>query len=153
MDRMDRRILAQLQTDSSRSHADLAETVHLSASQVSRRIARLQEAGVIRAQVALLDDEALGLQVEAFVAVAMASYAPDAVRGFHDRITSLGEVLDCCATTGDSDYLLRIVARNLKAYSRLVNEQLLGHGDVASVRSSVVLNRIKRTTALPLPLD
>jgi DNA-binding Lrp family transcriptional regulator len=150
MDQMDRRILAQLQADSSRSHADLAETVHLSASQVSRRIARLQEDGVIRQQVALLDEEALGLQVEAFVAVAMASYAPDAVRLFHERISSLDEVLDCCATTGDSDYLLRIVARNLKAYSQLMNEQLLGHGDVASVRSSVVLNRIKRTTALPL---
>jgi len=150
MDQMDRRILAQLQADSSRSHADLAETVHLSDSQVSRRIARLQEDGVIRQQVALLDEEALGLQVEAFVAVAMASYAPDAVRLFHERISSLDEVLDCCATTGDSDYLLRIVARNLKAYSQLMNEQLLGHGDVASVRSSVVLNRIKRTTALPL---
>jgi DNA-binding Lrp family transcriptional regulator len=60
-------------------------------------------------------------------------------------------VLDCRATTGDSDYLLRIVARDLASYSRLMNEQLLGHGDVASVRSSVVLDRIKHTTSLPLP--
>lgn len=151
MDDMDRRILAQLQSDSARSHADLAEVVGLSASQVSRRVARLQADGVIRGQVALLDEQALGLQVEAFVAVAMASYAPEVVRAFHERISSLEEVLDCCATTGDSDYLLRIVARDLRAYSRLMNEQLLGHGDVASVRSSVVLDRIKQTTALPLP--
>ncbi|WP_225008392.1 Lrp/AsnC family transcriptional regulator [Novosphingobium percolationis] len=151
MDDMDRRILAQLQSDSGRSHADLAEVVGLSASQVSRRIARLQADGVIRGQVALLDEQALGLQVEAFVAVAMASYAPEVVRAFHERISSLEEVLDCCATTGDSDYLLRIVAHDLRAYSRLMNEQLLGHGDVASVRSSVVLDRIKQTTALPLP--
>ncbi|WP_408587143.1 Lrp/AsnC family transcriptional regulator [Novosphingobium sp.] len=152
MDDMDRRILAQLQSDSGRSHADLAEVVGLSASQVSRRIARLQADGVIRGQVALLDEQALALQVEAFVAVAMASYAPEVVRAFHERISSLEEVLDCCATTGDSDYLLRIVAHDLRAYSRLMNEQLLGHGDVASVRSSVVLDRIKQTTALPLPL-
>lgn len=151
MDDIDRRILTQLQADSARSHAELAEVVGLSASQVSRRFARLQADGVIRSQVALLDEQALGLQVEAFVAVAMASYAPETVRAFHERISSLEEVLDCCATTGDSDYLLRIVARDLRAYSRLMNEQLLGHGDVASVRSSVVLDRIKQTTALPLP--
>lgn len=152
MDQLDRQILAQLQSDSSRSHAELAEVVNLSASQVSRRIARLQAEGVIRRQVALLDEQALGLQVEAFVAVAMASYAPEAVRRFHERISALAEVLDCCATTGDSDYLLRVVARDLRAYSALMNEQILGHGDVASVRSSVVLDRVKQTTELPLPL-
>ncbi|MDF8331728.1 Lrp/AsnC family transcriptional regulator [Novosphingobium cyanobacteriorum] len=151
MDQLDRQILAQLQSDSSRSHAELAEAVNLSASQVSRRIARLQADGVIRRQVALLDEQALGLQVEAFVAVAMASYAPEAVRRFHERISALPEVLDCCATTGDSDYLLRVVARDLRAYSALMNEQILGHGDVASVRSSVVLDRVKQTTQLPLP--
>ena len=151
MDDIDRRILTQLQADSARSHPELAEVVGLSASQVSRRIARLQADGVIRSQVALLDEQALGLQVEAFVAVAMASYAPETVRAFHEPISSLEEVLDCCATTGDSDYLLPIVARDLRAYSRLMNEQLLGHGDIASVRSSVVLDRIKQTTALPLP--
>jgi DNA-binding Lrp family transcriptional regulator len=151
MDKFDHQLLAQLQSDASRSHADLAKLVNLSPSQVSRRIARLEAEGYIRGTVALLDEAALGLQVEAFVAVAMASYAPDTVRGFHERISALDEVLDCRATTGDSDYLLRIVARDLAAYSRLMNEQLLGHGDVASVRSSVVLDRIKRTTSLPLP--
>ncbi len=151
MDKLDRQLLALLQTDASRAHADLAKLVNLSPSQVSRRVARLEAEGYIRATVALLSEAALGLQVEAYVAVAMASYAPDVVRGFHARISALEEVLDCRATTGDSDYLLRIVARDLASYSRLMNEQLLGHGDVASVRSSVVLDRIKHTTSLPLP--
>ena len=151
MDKIDRRLLTQMQQDSSRSHAQLGEIVNLSSSQVSRRIARLESDGVIRGQVALLDERALGLQVEAFVAVAMASYAPEAVRGFHDRMSALAEVLDCCATTGDADYLLRIIASDLQAYSRLMNREILGHGDVSSVRSSVVLERIKHTTALPLP--
>lgn len=150
MDQIDRRILAQLQTDSSQSHADIGDSVHLSASQVSRRIARLMHDGVLRKQVALLDEAALGLQVEAFVAVTMASYAPDAVGGFHARVSALDNVLDCSATTGDADYLLRIVARDLRALSDLINREILGHGDVSSVRSSVVLDKIKRTTALPL---
>ena len=147
---MDRKILQQLQVDSSLSHADLGEIVNLSSSQVSRRIARLQQEGVIRQQVTLLDADSLGLQVEAFVTVTMASYAADIINRFHERISALDGVLDCCATTGGSDYLLRVVAADLKGLSKIINEDLLGHGDVASLRSSVVLDRIKRTTALPL---
>lgn len=150
MDRTDRRILSQLQSDSALSHAEIGDLVHLSPSQVSRRIVKLQQDGIIRKQVTLLDDERLGLQVEAFVAVTMSSYASEVVRKFHERMCALEEVLECSATTGDADYLVRIVARDLRAYSRLMNRELLGHGDVSNVRSSVVLERIKHTTALPL---
>jgi len=151
MDKIDLRILAQLQADSSRSHAELAHAIHLSSSQVSRRIAKLEQDGIIRQHVALLDEEGLGLQVEAFVTVAMTSYAPEVVTGFQHRMSALDQVVDCCATTGDADYLLRVVAHDLRSFSAFINEELLGHGDIAKVHSSVVLERIKRTTALPLP--
>lgn len=151
MDRMDRKILKHLQDDSSQSHSELGERVHLSSSQVSRRIQRLQNEGIIASQVALLDEQKLGLQVEAYVAVSLSSYAPEVVRKFHERMAMLDEVLSCASTTGDLDYLLRIVVRDLRAYSHLMNTELLGHGDVASVRTSVVLDRIKHTTALPIP--
>jgi len=151
MDKIDLRILAQLQADSSRSHAELADAIHLSSSQVSRRIAKLEQDGIIRQHVALLDEEGLGLQVEAFVTVAMTSYAPEVVTGFQHRMSALDQVVDCCATTGDADYLLRVVAHDLRSFSAFINQELLGHVDIAKVHSSVVLERIKRTTALPLP--
>ena len=150
MDATDRRILEQLQTDAARSHADIGDVVHLSPSQVSRRIQRMQAEGVIRAQVALLNPEALGLQVEAYVTVKLASFARAEVEAFHHRITTLPEVVECCSMTGDSDYLLRVMTTDLKAFNRLINRDLLDHGDVAAVRSSIVLDRIKRTSALPL---
>ena len=150
MDRMDRKILQHLQNDAAMSHAELGERVHLSASQVSRRIQRLQNDGIIFRQVTLLDEQKLGLQVEVYVAVSLSSYAPESVRKFHERMTKLDEVLLCASTTGDLDYLLRIVVKDLRAYSHLLNNELLGHGDVSSVRSSVVLDRIKHATALPL---
>ena len=152
MDRADASILKQLQNNCTMSHAEIGEIANLSASQVSRRIQRLQQDGVVRRQVALLDEAALGLQVEAFVAVALSSYAPEVVRRFHERICGLEDVLDCSATTGDADYLLRIVSRDLRAFSRLMNREILGHGDVSKVQSSVVLDRVKRTTELPLPV-
>jgi len=151
MDPIDAQILTQLQKDASRSHAQIGERVNLSASQVSRRIQRLQEAGVIRSQVALLDPESLGLQVEAYVTVKLASYSRPDVQAFHRRVTALDAVVECSALTGGSDYLLRVVTRDLKSFNELINHELLGHGDVASVRSSIVLDRIKRTTALPMP--
>ena len=150
MDQTDRKILVQLQADSSRSHAELGELVNLSASQVSRRIARMQLDGLITKQVAILDKEQLGLMVEAYVSITLSSYSREIVSGFQNRVSALEQVLDCCATTGDSDYLLRIVTRDLKALSHLINEELLGHGDVDNVRSSITLDVIKRTTAVPL---
>lgn len=150
MDRLDLKILARLQEDAAISHAELGEQIGLSASQVSRRIQRLSQ-DVIRGQVALLDAESLGLNVEAYVLVSLASYAPGVAQSFHERMIGIAEVIECCALTGDSDYLLHLMARDLPALSRLINEALLGHGDIANVRSNIVLNRVKRTTALPLP--
>ncbi|HEY2399310.1 MAG TPA: Lrp/AsnC family transcriptional regulator, partial [Steroidobacteraceae bacterium] len=143
--------LALLQTDASISHAELGARVNLSASQCSRRIARLQELGIIRGTVALLDEAELGLQLEAYVTVTLSSYARSEVQAFHSRVVELPQVIECCSLTGDSDYLLRVLTKDRAAFSKFLNEDLLGHGDVARVRSSIVLDRIKRTTALPLP--
>jgi len=151
MNRTDRKILALLQTDASISHAELGARVNLSPSQCSRRIARLQEIGIIRGTVALLDEAGLGLQLEAYVTVTLSSYARTVVAEFHSRIVELPEVIECCSLTGDSDYLLRVLTKDRAAFSKFLNEDLLGHGDVGRVRSSIVLDRIKRTTALPLP--
>lgn len=150
MDQIDRKILVQLQTDSSLSHAELGDLVNLSASQVSRRIARMHQDGLIRKQVAILNEQALGLMVEAYISITLGSYSREIVAAFVGRVAALDEVLDCCATTGDSDYLLRVVTRDLKGLSHLINDELLGHGDVANVRSSITLEVIKRTTALPV---
>ncbi|MBO9575684.1 MAG: Lrp/AsnC family transcriptional regulator [Sphingobium sp.] len=151
MDRLDLKILARLQEDAAISHAELGEAIGLSASQVSRRIQRLSQDAVIRRQVMVLDPDSLGLHVEAYVLVSLASYAKGVAQAFHERIQRMPEVTECCLLAGDSDYLLHLMARDLPALSRLINEDLLGHGDIANIRSNIVLNRVKRTTALPLP--
>jgi Lrp/AsnC family leucine-responsive transcriptional regulator len=93
----------------------------------------------------------LGLQLEAYVTVTLSSYTRAVVAGFHSRMADLAQVVECCSLTGDSDYLLRVLTKDRAAFSQFLNVDLLGHGDVARVRSSIVLDRIKRTTALPLP--
>jgi Lrp/AsnC family leucine-responsive transcriptional regulator len=151
MNRIDLKILDQLQTDASISHPELGARVNLSASQCSRRVQRLEELGIIRKTVVLLDEAALGLQLEAYVTVTLSSYTQKEVAGFHARVADLPEVVECCSLTGDSDYLLRVLTTDRDAFSRFLNKDLLAHGDVARVRSSIVLEKIKRTTAVPLP--
>lgn len=150
MESVDRRLLASMQEDAALSLQQIADKVHLSPSQCSRRLQRLYQDGYIERQVALVSAEKLGLLVEAYVMVTLNSHARSAASAFHERMTNNRSVMEVCAITGDSDYLLRIVAANLREFSALLSQELLGFGDVASVRSSIVLQTIKRKTDLPV---
>lgn len=154
LDRTDLRILAELQQDGRLSNQELAERVALSASPCLRRVRRLEEDGVIRRYAALLDPVRVGLGLMAYVNVTLEKrptaggrFASD---DFRDAVNGWPEVVECCATTGDSDYLMRVYVRDLAHYSRFVMDILLRHPGVIDVRSSFALQRIKDTTALPL---
>jgi len=150
MDDFDIRLLRALQDDGRLTNHDLAERVGLSASQCSRRRAALEEAGVIAGYHAALAAEAVGLDVVALVQVTLATHSPDNSKRFRDLVAGLDEVQDAYAVTGEADYHLRLAVPDLKALSRLLNEVFLPHGSVAHVRSSIVLDRLKQTTRLPL---
>ncbi|MBA2078007.1 Lrp/AsnC family transcriptional regulator [Rhodanobacter sp. PCA2] len=150
MDKIDRQLLASLQEDASLSHAEIAERINLSPSQCSRRLQRLQQEGFIVRQVSILNEAKLGLHVEAYVMVALTTHVAGAAASFRQRMAHINEVVDFCSLTGDVDYLLHIITKSLTTFTELINEHILGKGDVASVRSSIVLERIKRSTALPL---
>jgi DNA-binding Lrp family transcriptional regulator len=150
IDRIDILLLEQLQRDATLSHAALGERVHLSASQVSRRIARLEESGLIKGHIALLDPDMLGLDVEAFTSVSLDRHDPGVGEAFEQGIQALDEILDCMAVTGEADYILRIVVSDLNAFARFITDRLIKLPGVKMVRSNIGLHRIKRSHALPL---
>ncbi|QIO35547.1 Lrp/AsnC family transcriptional regulator [Bradyrhizobium sp. 1(2017)] len=150
MDRFDVKLLQALQSDGRLSNFELADVVGLSASQCSRRRAALENAGTIASYHAHLDREALGLGIVVFVQVTLATHSPDNSRRFPKLIESLDEVQEAYALTGEADYLIKVTITDLKALSRLLNEVFLPHDSVAHVRSSIVLNRLKQTSQLPL---
>lgn len=152
LDSFDFRLLSALQTDAQLTNAQLAERVRLSPSQISRRIQRLEQEGFIDRRVAILNSEKLGLGVTAYVTIVMRSHAETEIKTFRERLLRLPEVQECCKITGHADYLLKIVTNDLKGYNRILTEYLLKAPEVASVRSSIVLEEIKRTTNLPLPV-
>lgn len=171
LDAIDRRILAILQTDGRLSNQEVAERVNLSPSQCLRRIRRLEEAGVIRDYVALLDADKLGLGLLAYVNVRLEkrslsqgqNYSPDRreryvtdglaeshASSFSAAIAGWPEVVACHAMTGEMDYLLRVHVEDMEHFSRFVQDQLLHHPSVIDVKTSFSLKCIKETTALPL---
>lgn len=150
LDVFDLRLLSALQREGRAPNAALAEKVGLSASQVSRRLARLEAEGVIATYAALLKPDAVGLSVLAFSSVSLERQA-EAMDGFEAAVLRFPEILECYSVTGEQDFVLRIVARDLKAFADFLSDRLLRVPGVRSVRSSIVLHTIKQTTALPLP--
>jgi Lrp/AsnC family transcriptional regulator len=150
LDRIDRAILTVLQEDADVSHAALAERVGASTASCWRRIKALQESGVLRKSVRLVDAARVGKGVNVLCHVRMKSHAPDQRRAFEDFIRDRVEVMDCYSMSGDWDYLLRIVAEDLPDCERFLMRVLLNHPSVATTSSHFALMQVKYTTAVPV---
>ena len=150
LDAFDLRILAALQENGRLTNQELGERVGLSASQCSRRRTSLEATGLIRGYRADLAAERVGFRLLVFVQVTLATHSGDNAEKFRKLVTRLDEVQEAYATSGDTDYFLKIVVPDLKDLSVLLNEILLPHESVARVRSSIVLDRLKETAWLPL---
>ena len=150
LDRTDVRILDVLQQHGRLSNQEIAERVSLSPSPCLRRIRRLEELGVIRGYVALLEPKKLGLGLLAYVSIKLEKRGRMPLEEFKARVQTWSEVVACYSMTGDMDYLLRVHVADLDDFSRFVMAKLLKQPGVVDVKSSFALERIKDTTALPL---
>ncbi len=154
-DKLDRHILRSLQANGRATYDEIAEVVGLSASAVLRRVKRLEMAGVIDRYVALVKPEAVGLGLTAYINVRLEKRAESAKRNpmdlFRASVQAWPEVVECAALTGEMDFLLRLVVADMAAYSRFMMDTLLKHPSVQDCKSSFVMDRVKSTTALPLP--
>ena len=151
LDRTDVAILDLLQREGRIANAELAERINLSASACLRRVQRLERDGVIAGYGARLNPSALGLGLVAFVRVQLEKHGSTSIEGFADTVAGWDEVVACHALTGDMDYLLHIVVRDLEHFSRFLLDRLLDAGGVADVNSSFVLRTLKAPGGLPLP--
>lgn len=150
LDKFDISLLGALQKDAQATHQQLGELIHLSASQVSRRIQRLQASGLIRRYVALLEPALVGLGVRAITYVTLTRHSGDEGAAFEREIAAFAEVLECYSVTGESDYILQIVAASLADLSESVLRRLTRIKGVSSIRSNIVLQCIKSSTEVPL---
>jgi len=145
----DRKLLAALQKNVNLSQIDLAELSGLSRTSVWRRIRELEEAGVIESRVALLNPRALGLQIHVLLSVSMVEHSDKVRQSFESHVQGLPEVMNCFSVSGDRDYVLQIISRDMESYNDFLNTRILHHSSVRSASSSFALRRVKYTTQLP----
>ncbi|RVT52335.1 MAG: Lrp/AsnC family transcriptional regulator [Burkholderiales bacterium] len=152
LDAIDRRILQVLQSQGRCTYDELAQAVGLSASAALRRVRRLEDAGVIAGYVALVDPVRVGLGLTAYINVRLEKHTESHKRNpmdlFAASVQTWPEVVECSALTGEMDFLLRVVVRDMDHYSRFIMESLLKHPSVQDCKTSFVLQRVKGTTAL-----
>ncbi|MEL6645378.1 MAG: Lrp/AsnC family transcriptional regulator [Pseudomonadota bacterium] len=149
LDQTDLQMLTALQRDAQLTAHQLGEVLNLSPSQAGRRRQRLEAAGIIEGYRARLSATKLGLAVQAFVQVQMATHAPDQVRTFTRILSTRPEITSAWTLTGEADYLLRVYCEDLAALNTLIHETLLPHPAVARVQSQIVMDQLKADAPLP----
>ncbi|WP_265436151.1 Lrp/AsnC family transcriptional regulator [Aeromonas media] len=150
MDRIDSRILAELQSDGRLSVTELAERIGLSVSPCHRRVRALEEAGVIRGYRAQLDPGNLGLNFSAIVFVTLREGDRQAVATFEQALVAIPQVIQAQRLFGDPDYLLNVITRDLPAFQRLYDEQLSALPSVQRLTSTLVMKSVVQERSLPL---
>ena len=148
-DETDRRLLRALQTDASTSLEVLSHQLSLSVNTCWRRIKRLEEAGVIERRVALINPQAVGLDLTVFVAIRASEHSQDWLDGFSRVVTAMPEVTEFYRMAGDVDYLLKIVVGSVADYDR-VYKQLIARVKLTDVSATFAMEQLKNTSALPI---
>lgn len=149
-DGTDLRILRILQTDGNISNADLARQIGLSPPSTLQRVRKLEESGYVRRYAALLDHESMGYGLLVMAMISLALHQEKPIEQFRQEVMDVPEVLECFHVSGDFDFLLKIVAKDMHDYERIIRERLSTISGVGKIHSSFVLGVTKQTTELPL---
>lgn len=150
IDAIDRKILALLQQDAHMTMEKLSEAVGLSPSPCARRVRNLEASGVIKRYVAVVDQDKAGLPVSVFASIRLERQREDELDRFAKAIARWPEIVECYLMTGQRDYLLRIVVKDLPAYEAFLKRTLTRLDGVASIESSFALSQVKHAQALPM---
>ena len=151
LDKLDKRILKELQEDGTITNLELADRIGLSPSPCARRVKQLQDAGVIREQVTILNPLPLNLKLTALIQISMDRHTPDRFEAFEKIVAGYPEVTKCLLITGQSaDYQLKVMVPDMESYQEFLLNKITRIEGVSDVHSSFMLREVINTTALPL---
>lgn len=151
LDRYSLGLLDELMRDARQTVQQLADAVGLSPSPCWKRIKAMEEQGVIRGYAALVDPEQVGLGLRVVVEANLAQHSEERVRQFEQAVVAVPEIVQCHSTTGESDYVMTVLAADIKHFDRFLHDTLLRLPGITHVRSRIVLRELKAETRLPLP--
>ena len=149
MDLLDKKIISIIQNDSSLPLATIAKRIGLSTTPCFNRIKKLEEDGVIKKRVAIIDHNKINLPIVVFLSITVEQHSKEWLENFVEKLTRYDEIVEMYRLTGDSDYLIKVMAKSIEAYDKF-NQQLIKEINFRSLNSNIVLKEIKNTTVLPL---
>ncbi|MEX1667569.1 Lrp/AsnC family transcriptional regulator [Zhongshania guokunii] len=150
LSRQDIKILSILQTDASKTSSEVADIVGMSQSPCWRRINRIEQDGLIRKKVAVLDRHALGMDLVVFATVNLTTSGRQNLVEFEKAVSNFDEVVECYTMTGIWDYMLKIIVKDIRNYESFVRDRLLCLSMIRELHSHIAVTEIKNTTELPL---
>ena len=150
VNKQDLRILEILQQDASKSSTEIAELLNMSQSPCWRRINRIEQAGYIRKRVAVLDREKLGMELVAFTTINLTGKGRQNLQGFEEQVAAFDEVVECYTMAGTWDYMLKIIAKDIRHYEDFVRQRLLKLPEIDEIHSHIAVTEIKNSSELPL---
>ncbi len=150
LDRQDVILLSELQRDSRQTVQQLAQAANLSSTPCWKRIKEMESRGVIRGYTALVDREQVGLSLAVIAEINLQRHSDLDVRRFEQAVAACSPIVSCYATTGQADYVIKVLVPDIKSYDRFLHETAFKLPGVTHVRSSVVLREIKAETRLPI---
>jgi Lrp/AsnC family transcriptional regulator len=150
LDAFDLKILRELQLNADISMQDLGDRVGLSHTPCWRRVKKLEQDGVIKRRVTLLDADRLHLSVNVFVQVALKNHVENGLTLFEEAVQDIPEIVECYTVSGDKDFLLRVVVKDVSAYEQLLKHTLINLPGVDNLSSTFALRQVKYTTEYPL---
>ena len=153
LDATDKKILTILQNKGRITNARLAQEVGLSPPAVLERVRRLEATGIIEKYVAILNRHQAGFDIQTIVMVCLSHHQISSLQDVKERLTQMPEVLECHQLTGEVDFLLKVVVKDMKSYTDFVNNKLSGIPGIQNVKTSFILDTLKNCTALQLALD
>lgn len=149
LDKTDFKIIAQLQNDGRLSNQELSEKIALSPSPCLRRVRQLEKSGVIKGYTAIVDQEACGLPVMAFITIRLDKQSEATITNFETCIAELDEVMACYLMSGQSDYMLHVLSRSLKEYERFIRERLTRIQGIGSLETHFAFGQVKQKRVFP----
>ena len=150
LDEIDKSILEKLQLNGKITNSQLAKEIGLSPPPTSERVKKLEQSGVIKSYHAELDKDKLGLGVEIFIMASLNGSRKTTIASFTEKIQKINEVVECHHVTGSSDFLLKVLSKDIKSYNQFILDKLIEIEEIANINSLVVLNTIKNSKVLPV---
>ena len=150
IDTINRKIINELQDNSSITNAELAERLNLPATTVFDRVKKLEQNGIIARKVALVNPEKIGKETIAFVSLSLSGHSAKNVQKFWKAIKDIPEVLECYHIAGDNDFILKVIVDNINTYEKFLLEKLTAIDNIGKIKTSFVMSTIKYQTKIPL---